>query len=70
MTIANLVSEIRAAEIAGDDPRRNRAVSALRLLFGVSLVEPYAKVQYGQYRPTDSDRANAALLVTTLEAAS
>ena len=69
MTVASLVSEIRAAEKVGDDPRRNRAVSALRLLFGVSLVEPCAKVQYGPYRPSDSDRANAVALVSALEAA-
>ncbi len=57
--IASLVAEIRAAEVAGDDPRRNRAVYALRLLFGVSLVEPCAKVHYGPYRPTNSDLASA-----------
>jgi hypothetical protein len=59
MSIANLVSEVRAAEAVGDDPRRNRAVYALRLLFGVSIVEPCAKVHYGPYRPTDSDLASA-----------
>ena len=56
MTVATLVSEIRAAEKVGDDPRRNRALYALRLLFGVSLVEPCAKIQYGPYRPADSNR--------------
>ena len=50
MSIANLVSEIRAAAEAGDDPRSNRAVYALRLLYGVSLVEPCAR--YSPYRPS------------------
>jgi hypothetical protein len=59
MSIANLVSEVRAAEAVGDDPRRNRAVYAMRLLFGVSIVEPCAKVHYGPYRPADSDFASA-----------
>ena len=67
MTVATLVAEVRAAEAAGDDPRRNRAVSALRLLVGVSLVEPCAKTHYSPYHPTQSDRANAAALVATLE---
>lgn len=64
MSVTNLISEIRAAEKVGDDPRRNRAVYALRLLYGVSLGEPYAN--FVLYRPTDSDRVNAAALVTTL----
>ena len=62
MTVATLVSEVRAAEAVGDDPRRNRAVYALRLLFGVSLVEPFAKVHYSPYRPTDSDHLDAYAL--------
>lgn len=66
MSIANLITEVRAAEAAGDEPRCNRAVYALRLLYGVSLVEPCAN--YGPYRPTKRDRANAAALVAALEA--
>lgn len=55
MSLTNLINEIRAAEAVGDDPRRNRAVYALRLLYGVSFGEPYAK--FVLYRPTDNDRA-------------
>lgn len=65
MSVTNLINEIRAAEAVGDDPRRNSAVYALRLLYGVSFGEPYAN--FVLYRPTDSDRANAAACVVTLE---
>ena len=59
-----ILAEIRDAEATADDPRRNRAVYALRLLYGVSLVEPCAN--YGPYRPTDGDYANAAALADSL----
>lgn len=48
--IAALVSEIRAAEVASDLPRRDRAAFALRTRFGVSIVEPKAQTHYSPYR--------------------
>ena len=62
MSIASFVTEIRAAEEAGDEPRRNRAMFALRLLHGMSLVEPCSKTRYDAYRPTDSDFTSAVAL--------
>jgi hypothetical protein len=50
--IAALVSEIRAAEVAGDLPRRERAAFALRTRFGVSIVDPKSQIHYSPYRAT------------------
>ena len=48
--IAAIVAEIRAAEVAGDLPRRERAALDLRTRFGVSIVEPKAQTRYSPYR--------------------
>jgi hypothetical protein len=48
--IAALVAEIRAAEVAGDLPRRERAALDLRTRFGLSIVEPKAQTRYSPYR--------------------
>ena len=51
MNLSNLVSEIRAAEAAGDLPRSERAAFALRTRFGVSIVGPLAtQPRYSPYR--------------------
>jgi hypothetical protein len=51
MTITSLVSEVRAAEAAGDLPRCERAIFALRTHFGVSLGAPLAtQHRYTPYR--------------------
>jgi hypothetical protein len=43
--------EIRAAESAGDLPRRERAVFSLRTMFGISIVDPSAsQPRYSPYR--------------------
>ena len=48
--IAAIVAEIRAAEVAGDLPRRERASLDLRTRFGLSIVEPKAQTFYSPYR--------------------
>jgi hypothetical protein len=48
--IAALVAEIRAAEVAGDLPRRERAAFDLCTRFGLSIVEPKAQTRYSPYR--------------------
>ena len=51
MNLFNLVSEIRAAEAAGDLPRAERAAFDLRTRFGVSLVDPtVSQPRYSPYR--------------------
>lgn len=77
-----LFAEVRAADAAGDDPRCNRAVYALRRIYGIEIVEPRTAGQrfrlnlhlqahrYTDYRPTDTDLENALALVATLVAAS
>ena len=74
-----LFAEIRAADAAGDDPRYNRAVYALRRIYNIEIVEPRTANQrfrlhlharrYTEYRPTDSDLESALALVATLVAA-
>ena len=55
MTITSLISEVRAAEAAGDLPRCERAVFALRAHFGISLGEPFAtQHRYTPYRYRDT----------------
>jgi hypothetical protein len=74
-----LFAEIRAAAAAGDDPRCNRAVYALRRIYGIEIVEPRTANQrfrlhlhahrYTEYRPADSEQQNALALVANLVAA-
>jgi hypothetical protein len=74
-----LFAEIRAADAAGDDPRYNRAVYALRRIYCIEIVEPRTAGQrfrlhlhahrYADYRPTDSDLESAIALVANLVAA-
>lgn len=46
-----ILAEIRAAEAAGDDPRRERATFDLRTRFGMSIVDPLAtQPRYSPYR--------------------
>jgi hypothetical protein len=51
VNLADLISEARAAEAAGDLPRCERAIFALRTHFGVSLGAPLAtQHRYSPYR--------------------
>lgn len=59
MNLANLVSEIRAAEAAGDLPRAERAAFDLRTRFGISFVGPIAtQPRYSPYRVAADPSAN------------
>jgi hypothetical protein len=74
-----LFAEIRTAGESGDDPRCNRAVYALRRIYGIEIVEPRTANQrfrlhlhahrYTEYRPADSEQQNALALVANLVAA-
>lgn len=70
-----LFAEIRLAGESGDEPRYERAASALYIIYYITIEQPRtAKAQYvfrfpRAYRPTDSERQTALDLIAKLVAA-
>lgn len=50
-SLAALLAEARAAEIAGDEPRRLRALAEIESLLGVQLAEPAPRGAFLPPRP-------------------